>query len=431
MSCQAADEQREVDRAQALSRQQALQDQKKRENQEKRELAAAIKRSRQTQPTRRPTSQQPLQPQQIQQEQYEVDRALALSIKEAQERSSRQQASPPYVHQQPQQIQQEREQQELDRATALSIEEAQERSRKQQAQQKQSAKAPLPSGGTILGSLSGCQRIPHTDWSEWVKQQFGAMCGYHAIYNLKPIMDAIRANHPVQAKAPLQKGPPLKEWQVLIQARGGPLENISDKDVSYLAFQVQKLPPDFVTIIPNLNDWNPSLDCNFYQVAARLQKTPGYVHGFLVNTAGHISAITPQISAHAKREHKGFIGHWTAIVMNNQNGIIHLHVADSAYNPDTKSYGNIDTIKRIYEWVTTDIPILRALTEIPNKLETAQNVMEENFNYKRGQELINEVTATVRATPGLETNSYYRNNIVLQLETAQQRVNQLRRAFQV
>lgn len=259
---------------------------------------------------------------------------------------------------------------------------------------------------------TGCAKVPYKDWSSEVKHQEGATCGYHAVWNLAQIMAYLQNNNVNQANQALQKGPPLKKWQQII----GRNTDINDAEVGHLARQVQGLQANDITIIPNIGEWGPFLDENFSQVAERLQTVPGAVHGFLVNTGGHTTTGTGT-----------FGGHWTAIAAQNTDEGIKLHVADSAYNPDTGHFGNQNTIARIFEWLTTPHEILEALTKIPVQLEKAGNILNlRPQDYQEVQEILDQISAVVIATPGLETNTYYKEKIKPQLDNIKQNVEQLR-----
>lgn len=319
------------------------------------------------------------------------------------------------------------------------------------------------------------------DLSEIVQRQSGQTCGYHAIHNVANIMAYLSGNNPEnEVSGSLIQGPPLELWKDIVISEGsGQEENIRDDDIKLLLSLENNLQPDQLTIIPNLRDWNPSLDEHFATVAQQLQNHPGTLQGFLVNTAGHIHAakITPEsrqaiistlrqkpelqqafianqesniplsyddennivqalfdanqleliamVRSLKETEHRGINGHWTAIAARNNNGTLQLFAADSMCNPETKNFGNMDTLQTLRDWITTDPAILQALTNIPNKLETAINVMETNRDVESGLHYLGQATDMIETTPGLTECPHYGTVIEPLVNKAETLVNQL------
>lgn len=304
------------------------------------------------------------------------------------------------------------------------------------------------------------------DWSSQTKQQSGDMCGYHAVYNLGAMLSSLEKRSERALSALLQEGPPLREWQDFVVAAGGRRSNLNDEDIKLLCNKAN-ISPDKVTIIPNLRDWSPSLDADFVKIADQLQHVNNTVHGFLINTGGHASTMTPAIhqqiieslkhqprlqqlfinnpkphlsaydedrivqelyiqgkgplipavtSLHKTTSHGGFGGHWTATVMQNNNGSLEAHITDSAYNPETKEFGNMETVQKLAEWVTTNPQVLYALTVIPHQLETAKMVMEVNGDIRGALNRLKDVNALVEKTAGLKENHHYRELVLPEIE---------------
>ncbi len=263
-----------------------------------------------------------------------------------------------------------------------------------------------------------CAFVPYTDWSDRVTRQQGATCGYHAVWNLAQIMAYLQSNDVEQANQTLRQGPPLGEWQRIINRFA--YTDIDDREVRQLAEQVQGLQPNDITIIPNIGEWGPFLDENFAKVAERLQTTPGTVHGFLVNTAGHTGTSGTAT----------FGGHWTAIAAKNEDGAIHLHVADSAYDPSTGYFGNQKTIIRTFEWLTTPVNTLQVLTRIPSQLEQAEAILEQDaLRHGEVQNKLTEILAQVESAPDTQNNPYYMKNIKPRINALQQQIDQLKEFF--
>lgn len=325
-----------------------------------------------------------------------------------------------------------------------------------------SRKKPLIFKSAIEFDAPNGKPVELYDISEIVKGQSGLTCGYHALHNLTHIVAGLSGANIQEAESSLRQGPPLEVWKdAVISAGSGQEENIRDDDIRLLLSLTGNLQPDHVTIIPNLREWNPSLDESFATVAHRLQDQPGTLQGFLVNTAGHVqqAELTPEVhqeivTALAKKPqlqqtfiesqashtplsyedennivqtlfetdqpeliaiirslketgHRSTSGHWTAIAARNNNGILQLFAADSSCNPDTKSFGNLKTLQTVRDWVTTSPDILQALTQIPNRLETAINVMTENRDLQSGLRYLTQATDIIEHTPGLTASPHY------------------------
>ncbi len=343
-----------------------------------------------------------------------------------------------------------------------------------------SRKKPLIFKSAIEFGTANGKPVELYDISEIVKGQSGLTCGYHALHNLIHIVAGLTGADSEEAEKSLEQGPPLELWKdAVISAGSGQEENIRDDDIRLLLSLAGNLQPDQVTIIPNLREWNPSLDENFASVADQLQKQPGALQGFLVNTAGHVqqAELTPEVrqeivTALAQKPqlqqafvesqeshtplsyedennivqtlfdtdqqeliaiirslketgHRSTSGHWTAVATRNNNGTLQLFAADSLCNPETKSFGNLKTLQTVRDWVTTSPDILQALTQIPNRLETAINVMEQNRDLQSGLRYLTQATDMIEHTPGLTASAHYRTVVEPLLTKADALVAQL------
>lgn len=246
-----------------------------------------------------------------------------------------------------------------------------------------------------------CENIPYKDWSGMVKQQSGATCGYYASWNLAQMLKYLQTHRIEETNKELAQGPDIGLWKDIISSRGGQLENIDDADMQYITFEVQGLTPDLVTIIPNLREWSPMLDETFYKVAKTLQTKPGSIHGFLVNTGGHTISNVGTLQS--------FGGHWTAIVAQNIDGIIHLHVADSAPDSKTKSFSNLNVLGQVYAWLTTEPRVLERLTFLSLSIQKIEKLL--NTRPDQAQKMLQEINQAIAASPLQGSSHLYTNDL--------------------
>ncbi len=320
------------------------------------------------------------------------------------------------------------------------------------------------------------------DLSPLVQGQLGDTCGYHAVYNINAMLTALKHKYPEKTlKKRLEQGPPMEEWQYFIESISKRKNNISDADIERLISEKTAISPEEITIIPNLRDWDPSLDESFPKIVESLQRIPGTIHGFLINTGGHISQMTPAIhhqiikaldaKPHLQRlfkdnmtplltaqqeneiimelapqmkpilisairninkkdkpsEHSGFGGHWTATVIQNDNGSLKAYIADSAYNPETNQFGTMSTVEQILNWITIDPQILNALRDIPHVIESAKNVLEINGDIEGASRRLQNIIATVDQTAGLKENLYYIEHILPEVEHLSEQIKKKKR----
>lgn len=350
-----------------------------------------------------------------------------------------------------------------------------------------SRKKPLLFPSAIEFGTANGRPVELCDLSEMVQRQSGSTCGYHAVHNIKGIFDLLSGNNHEDVGSSLAQGPPLELFKNAVKTAGsGEEENICDDDIRLLLSLADNLQPDQLIIIPNLHEWTPSLDEKFATVAQHLQDKPGTLQGFLINTARHIqaTAISPKVSQEIidllastpnlqqafianqeqqiplsyddensivqklfetnkhelitnkhelistirnlnKTGHSSVSGHWTAIAARNNNGTLQLFAADSMCDPETKSFGNLGTLQTLRDWITTPPAILQALTDIPNKLETAINVMEQNRDLKKGLDCLTQATDIIERTPNLIDSPHYRTVIAPLAEKANALINGL------
>lgn len=309
------------------------------------------------------------------------------------------------------------------------------------------------------------------DLSPMVHGQTGETCGYHAVYNIDTMLAALKHKYSEETlKKRLKQGPPMEEWQNFIHGIFKRKSNINDEEMTLLISKKTTISPEEITLISNLRDWDPSLDESFQTIAQNLQQVPGTIHGFLINTGGHISKMTPAIhhqiikalsakphlqklfkdnmnptlTAHQENEilkelapkklpilisavsninekgkqseHCGFGGHWTATVIQNDNGSLKAYIADSGYTQGTNQFDNMSTVEEILSWITIDPHILNALRDIPHRIESAKNILEVNGDIEGATERLQDIMAIVHQTAGLEKNIQYIDRILPEIE---------------
>ena len=250
----------------------------------------------------------------------------------------------------------------------------------------------------IASDMCLSSRIPVTDVSGQVKKQTTLTCGYHAIWNAAQIFSYLKNEQDIDAaNKALAEGQDIKLWKSILEEKGREVENIDDEDVTYLATQVQGLNPQDVTIIPSIYDFTPAQDEDFWQAAKNLQTEPGFVHMFLVGTARHVAQSGGAIGRVS--------GHWTAMVAQNDNGIMRLHVADSLYSARGE-FSNKDVIKRLQEWLTIPWQTLEIFTTIEPALETARESFIQKGNVAKAIKRLQTI-ATQTIEQNVRDNHFY------------------------
>jgi len=250
----------------------------------------------------------------------------------------------------------------------------------------------------IASDVCLSSRIPVTDVSGQVKQQTTLTCGYHAIWNAAQIFSYLKNEQDIdEANKALAEGQDIDLWKSILEAKEREVENIDDEDVTYLATQVQGLDPQEVTIIPSIYDFTPAQDEDFWQAAKNLQTEPGFVHMFLVGTARHVAQSGGAIGRVS--------GHWTAMVAQNDNGIMRLHVADSLYNARGE-FSNKEVITRLQEWLTIPWQTLEIFTTIEPALETARESFEQTRDIPQAIERLQAI-ATQTIEQSVRDNHFY------------------------
>lgn len=152
-----------------------------------------------------------------------------------------------------------------------------------------------------------------------VPRQTGAYCGFHAVKNVKLLLENDTTDKTDLEKAIQKAGfPELEEWCEYTQKEFKVKSWLNNREVKKVALNKAEIKDDRFTIIQNIADFSPvQVGASGYHLAnvlRQLNTNNGFKHAFITGNM---------------KECVGARGHWVGILAQREDDQIHYYITDS------------------------------------------------------------------------------------------------------